>query len=74
MKKLISQGIIYFLVAATFVWSQFVFAEDKLLSPEQAFHFRLNRHNRIPQSYRGRFSRIIIYININLPYNRAISL
>lgn len=39
MKKLISQGIIYFLVAATFVLSQFVFAEDKLLSPEQAFSF-----------------------------------
>ncbi|EXT80344.1 protein-disulfide reductase DsbD [Acinetobacter baumannii] len=52
MKKLISQGIIYFLVAATFVLSQFVFAEDKLLSPEQAFSFSVES----PQSHTAKLS------------------
>ncbi len=52
MKKLISQGIIYFLAAASFVLSQFVFAEDKLLSPEQAFSFSVES----PQSHTAKLS------------------
>lgn len=52
MKKLISQGIIYFLAVATFVLSQFVFAEDKLLSPEQAFSFSVES----PQSHIAKLS------------------
>ncbi|MCU4549635.1 protein-disulfide reductase DsbD [Acinetobacter pittii] len=39
MKKLIHQGILYFLVVAVCVFSQLVSAQDKLLSPEQAFSF-----------------------------------
>lgn len=39
MKKLIHQGILYFLAVAVCVFSQLVSAQDKLLSPEQAFSF-----------------------------------
>lgn len=39
MKKLIHQGILYFLAVTVCVFSQLVSAQDKLLSPEQAFSF-----------------------------------
>ncbi len=39
MKKLISQGIIYFLVATTFVLSQFVFAEEVIVTRTGFFIF-----------------------------------
>ncbi|MCG9480194.1 protein-disulfide reductase DsbD [Acinetobacter pittii] len=39
MKKLIHQGILYFLAVAVCVFSQLVSAQDKLLSSEQAFSF-----------------------------------
>jgi hypothetical protein len=74
----ISQLMRYFLATLLLLCTSLVYAQDNLsaplLTPEQAFAFSVESTKPIKRGYTGPFSLIIISININLRFNKAINL